>query len=311
MAEHGPGSRNAAIDWLARQRDPLFDDWEAFTDWLEADVSHAALYQRLAALDAALGDDLAADPPLFVSDADADEDLPKRWRRTGWFASGAAAALAVLAFFTLRPDGAYEVVTREGQRKHISLADGSQIVLNGATRMRLDRDLPRSAELVTGEALFDVAHDPRTRFRVTFNGGMVQNLGTRFIVNRQGDRTEVAVAEGAIAFQSGKSRAELRPGERLVATGDRIVRSSVATDAIGRWATPRLDYDNAPLHTVAADLSRELGIPVSASPAAANLRISATIQLDLDVEGSMARLGPLLGIDVRRDGDGWTLSPGK
>ncbi|AJA08535.1 anti-FecI sigma factor FecR [Sphingopyxis fribergensis] len=311
MAEHGPDPQNAAIDWLARQRDPLFDDWDGFTIWLEADAAHAAHYQRLMALDAAIADDLAADPPPFISRADAASDPPKRWRRTGLFATGAAAAFAMLAFLTLRPDGTYEVATREGQRKHISLADGSRIVLNEATRLRLDSDKPRSAELVTGGALFDVVHDPRTRFRVTFDGGMVQNLGTRFTVTRKGDSTEVAVAEGAVAFQAGNIRAELRPGEQLVATGNRVVRGSIATEAIGRWATPRLDYDNAPLQTVAADLSRELGAPVSVSPGAANMRISATIQLDIDVEHSMVRFGPLLGVDVRRDGDGWTLSPGK
>lgn len=311
MAEYGPDPRYAAIDWLARQRDPNFDDWDEFTEWLEADPSHAAQYQQLMALDAALADDLAADPPQFVSDANPAEGPPERRRRTGVFAAGAAALLALVAFVTLRPDGAYEVATHEGQRKHISLADGSRIVLNSDTRMRLDPALPRSAELITGEALFDIIHDERTRFKVTFDGGTVHNLGTRFIVGREGRRTEVAVAEGAVAFQSGKSRAELRPGERIVVTGGSIVRGSIAKEAIGRWATPRLDYENARLQTVASDLSRELGVPVSVSPAAANIRVSATIQLDLDVENSMAQLGPLLGIDVRRDGDGWTLFPGK
>ena len=311
MAEQGADPRDVAIGWLVRQRDPLFDDWDAFTIWLEADPSHAALYHQLAVVDAALADDLAADPPSFIPDMDAVEAPPKRWLKAGFWASGAATAFALAAFFALSPDGTYEVATQEGQRKHISLADGSRIVLNGATRMRLDRDMPRSAELVTGEALFDVVHDPNTRFRVTFDGGMVQNLGTRFIVSRKGDTTEVAVAEGAVAFQSGKARAELRPGERLIAIDGRMTRSSIATDAIGPWAIPRLDYENTPLRAVAADLSRELGVPVSVSPAAANMRISATIQLNLDVESSMMQLGPLLGVDVRRDGDGWTLSTQK
>lgn len=311
MADHRPDPGNTAIDWITRQRDPLFDDWDGLTEWLEADPSHAALYQRLTLLDDAIADDLAADPPPFVSGVDAAGAPLKRRRPTGLFATGVAAAFAIIAFFTFRPDGTYEVATQEGQRKHISLADGSRIVLDEATRLRFDRDKPRSAELVTGGALFDVVHDPRTRFRVTFDGGMVQNLGTRFTVIRKGGSTEVAVAEGAVAFQGENTRAELRPGEQVVATGDRMVRGSVATDAIGRWATPRLDYDNAPLQTVAADLSRELGTPVSVSPTAAKLRISATIQLDVDVESSMARLGPLLGVDVRRDGDGWVLSSGK
>ena len=311
MAEYGPDPWHAAIDWLTRQRDPLFDDWDEFTEWLEADPSHAALYQQLMELDTALADDLAADPPQFVPDAKPAERPPERRRRTGVIASGAAALMALVAFVMLHSGGGYEVATHEGQRKHISLADGSRIVLNSDTRMRLDPDLPRSAELITGEALFDIVHDERTRFKVTFDGGTVHNLGTRFIVGRKGRRTEVAVAEGAVAFQSGKSQAELRPGERIVLTGGRIVRDSIAKEAIGRWATPRLDYENVRLQTVAADLSREFGASISVSPAAAEIRVSATIQLELDVESSMARLGPLLGIEVRRDRDGWTLLPGR
>ncbi len=310
MAEHDPHPRNAATDWLTRQRDPLFDDWDGFTEWLEADSSHAAQYQQLAALDAALAEDLAAEPP-FAPRSQVPETRSARRRRAGWLAAGTAAACAILASLTMQPDGLYDVATQEGQRKHILLADGSRIVLNGATRMRLDHDRPRVAELVAGEALFDIVHNPRQRFRVTFDGGMVQNLGTRFIVARKGETTEVAVAAGAVAFQSATSRAELRPGERLVAKGDRIRRGSVASETIGRWATPRLDYDDVPLPAVAADLSRELGVPVSVSPAAATMRITATIQLDLDIERSMARLGPLLGIEVRRDGAGWRLSPEK
>lgn len=311
MAEQGPDPRNAAIDWLARQRDPLFDDWDEFTEWLEADPSHAAVYQKLMELDVALAGALAAEPPQVIADADLAEGPPERRRRNGALAFGAAALLALVAFVTLQPNGAYEVATHEGERKHISLADGSRIVLNSDTRMRLDPDRPRSAELITGEALFDIIHDEHARFKVTFDGGTVHNLGTRFIVGRRGRRTEVAVAEGAVAFRSGTSRAELRPGERIVVNAGSVVRGSIAKEAIGRWATPRLDYENARLQTVAADLSRELGAPVSVSPKAADIRVSATIQLDLDVEGSMAQLGPLLDIDVRRDRDGWTLLPGK
>jgi ferric-dicitrate binding protein FerR (iron transport regulator) len=53
-----------AIDWLTRQRDPRFTDWEAFTAWLEADPANAARYDALAALDAGLAEDMAQDPPL-------------------------------------------------------------------------------------------------------------------------------------------------------------------------------------------------------------------------------------------------------
>lgn len=303
-----PAATRAAIDWLTRQRDPHFADWAALTAWLEADPEHAAEYQRLMALDAALADALGRGAaPGEVPRARA----PKQ--PSGPFAAavrlGAAAAVLLAAFLVLRPDSSYEVATAAGQRKHILLGDGSRVVLNGGTRVRFDREAPRSARLEVGEALFEVVHDPRTRFRVTFEGGSVENLGTRFTVARAGDRTAVAVAEGAVAFSGAPGRAELRAGQGLVTETGTITRVGIDPTRVGSWATPRLTYDDAPLRTIAADLSRELGVPVEVAPAIGNRRFTVTIQLDLDVERSMMRLGALLDMRVGRRGDGWLILP--
>src|SRR3546814_1110422 len=48
-----------AIDWLVRQRDPDFTDWDVFADWLAEDEAHAAIYDAVASLDR----DLDALPP--------------------------------------------------------------------------------------------------------------------------------------------------------------------------------------------------------------------------------------------------------
>ncbi|MDP3782285.1 MAG: DUF4880 domain-containing protein, partial [Sphingopyxis sp.] len=40
-----------AIDWLIRQRDPAFDDWDGFADWLGEDPEHAAIYDAVASID--------------------------------------------------------------------------------------------------------------------------------------------------------------------------------------------------------------------------------------------------------------------
>lgn len=305
-----PSVAQAAIEWLTRQRDPVFDDWAALTAWLEADPAHAPEYQRLMALDAALADALARGAARGEAPHARAPAHP-----CGRFAAamrlGAAAAVLLAAFLVLRPDSNYEVATAAGQRKHILLGDGSRVVLNGGTRVRFDREAPRSARLETGEALFDVVHDPRTRFRVTFDGGSVENLGTRFTVARTSDRTAVAVAEGAVAFSGAPGRAELRAGERLVVRAGTIARAPIDRTRVGSWATPRLTYDDAPLRILAGDLSRELGVPVEVAPAIVNRHVTVTIQLDLDVERSMARLGALLDMRVGRRGDGWLISPRK
>src|SRR3546814_12396621 len=59
-----PADRTTAIDaqasdWLIRQRDPAFADWDAFADWLAEDPAHGDTYDAIASLDV----DLAALPP--------------------------------------------------------------------------------------------------------------------------------------------------------------------------------------------------------------------------------------------------------
>jgi transmembrane sensor len=292
-----------AIAWLTRQRDPRFDDWEAFTGWLEADPANAARYETLAALEAGLAADMAADPPLRAPVPDneggpwAGRLLPRS------IAAAAAALLLVTGLFLWRADRTYEVASAPGL-----LSDGSRAILAGGTRLRLDHDAPREVGLEHGEALFDVAHDAAAPFRVRFAGGAVEDLGTRFTVRRDGAGTQVAVAEGAVAYRAGADRVVLRPGDRLsVRSGERVL-GRIAVEAVGAWATTSLAYQNADLSKVAADLSRELGVPVMVASEVRGQRVTATIQLDADAPRSMARLGPLLGLSVDRHGDGWMLA---
>lgn len=298
----------AAIDWLSRQRDPAFDDWHAFTLWLEADAAHAACYQELMELDAALAAELGR------SRAQVPEPAPaapaKRWwsRRAAGGLAAAAVLVAALGYGILKPQGTYEVATADGQRRHILLADGSRIVLNSNSRIRLDRTAPRSVQLDAGEALFDVVHDPQKRFRVRFGDDMVENLGTRFTVLRRGEASEVAVSQGAVAVRSGGQTIEIEAGQKLDRQQLRWRVSPVDMRSVGPWATPRLTYDDAPLSRVGADLARELGVGVEVAPAIANRRITASIQLDIDTERSMERLGPLLDVTIARRGAGWLVT---
>jgi transmembrane sensor len=147
--------------------------------------------------------------------------------------------LLVLGVFLLRPDSTYEVATAAGQTRRVQLADGSRAILAGGTRLRLDRDSPREVRLEQGQALFDVAHEDAVPFRVLLAGGTVEDLGTRFTIRHQGAETQVAVAEGAVAYRAGAVRVELGPGQRLSVRGDERVLGSIAVEAVGAWAASR------------------------------------------------------------------------
>lgn len=311
-----PRAREQAIDWLIRQRDPGFADWEPFTDWLEADAENNAAYSELAAREEALAERLAgtaAPASPFIQD---NAPQPRPLYRRPWAAglTGIAASAAALFLFVgLGQDHSmYEVSTRPGVQQTVTLAGGTTIALNGDTSLTLDRDDPRFAELHRGEAVFAVVHDDKRPFRVEVDGAELVDLGTRFTVLREGKVTEVAVSEGVVMYNPNSEAIRLPAGKKLRATDGNptIQLAEVAPEAVGAWTGGRLVYDNVPLGSVAADLSRTLGIAVRADPSVAARPVTAVIQLPSDRSKLAHELEKLLDIKVKQTNGDWILTSG-
>ncbi len=299
----------AAISWVVRLRRADAGDWEAFTAWLEADPAHAAAYEEAALVDADLD---ALGPPQPLSQPEA----PSRsaWTRrafVGWGA--AAAAVAALVGYSTLPGGGdlYAIETRAGERRSVALADGGRIDLNGGTRIQLDRDNVRFARLEQGEALFTIVHDAARPFEVQAGGATMRDLGTVFNVVAGARRVEVGVAEGAVLFDPSGAAVNLTPGMTLRREGEgRPLVSRVETDAVGGWRAGRLSYRSATMDEVAADLARNLGVRVTASPAVAGQVFTGVIILDSNAETALRRAASVLGVSASRSGDGWILTAG-
>lgn len=107
------------------------------------------------------------------------------------------AALPFLFVTADLPPGEY--LTGIGEHRTIPLADGSRIVMNTQTRLRV-RYSPhgRDIELIEGEALFSVARDPLRPFRVHARHTIVEALGTRFSIYLGNSGTKIAVTQGRV-----------------------------------------------------------------------------------------------------------------
>lgn len=297
-----------ALDWIVRLREPMFDNWETFGDWLAADPRHAETYHAMAAADADMGARLAAPAPAPII-------APARHRsisRRGWMGGAIAASIAALAGYaalTPRPSP-YVVETPDGMPRAVMLADGTQIQLNGGTRLRLDRANPRFAALDSGQAVFTVVHDAARPFEVEVAGATLLDLGTIFDVTRDGETTSVKVAEGEVLYNPDREAVRLPAGRTLRAVDGetRLVLGRIDPNEIAVWREGRLVYDGAPLSEVAADLSRNLGFPVVASPAVAARPFRGVISFGKDREAVMTRIAMLLDVRVRRDAKEWVLT---
>lgn len=309
MAEDRNDMESAALDWVIRMRDPGFDGWEAFEAWLAADPAHADAYHRLAVADQDMGELLKSAPPTPrpLIAAPARQPMTRR----AWLGGAIAASVAGLVGFGMieRQPSLYQVETAPGVRRTITLADGSQIVLNGGTRLTLDRKDPRHATLDRGEALFEVVHNDSAPFKVAVGDATLVDVGTRFNVLREGKATAVQVAEGAVVYNPDSESVRLDAGRTLRAVDGetQLVLGNVPPASVAGWKEGRLIYDGQTMAEVAADLARWSGQPVRADPRVAAQRFRGVLSLgDGD---DIVRLAPLLDVDVLRRGREWVLSP--
>jgi transmembrane sensor len=305
--------RGEAIDWLICLRDGDVADWEAFTDWLEADPAHSNAYEAVATADADLSFTTADTP--FVEAANDDDAAPaRRFRRGSWtigFGALAAALVAVVAAPGLFPaQDRYQVAAAAGEHRVIALADGTQIALNGSSSVTLDHKNMRFAQLDAGEALFSVKHDAAKSFVVTVGDRKVQDVGTVFNVIRRPKGLTVEVSEGEVLVDRQRDAIPLKAGQTLLDTGagGTAIVGTKDPASIGTWREGRLIYQSATLATVADDLSRNVGVPVSIDPDIAARQFTGVIQVERNPKTLFARLASVLGLDVRPTAKGWKIS---
>ena len=85
------------------------------------------------------------------------------------------------------------------------MQDGSSIILNTNSHVEVDYNQgSRRIRLLRGETFFDVAHDQTRPFLVFAGDGLVQALGTAFVVKLDEDENfiDVIVSEGSVELSS-------------------------------------------------------------------------------------------------------------
>lgn len=289
-----------AIIWHVRLRSADAAERCAFDIWVK-DSRHAAAFEAIRE-----ADDLHS-PAIETA-----------WRT--WLAGRRrflAGGLVVMAATTLmvgllneRADP-YEVATAVGERRVVSLDAGTHVTLNGGTRMRFDRHDPRVAALIHGEALFHVRHDAARPFRLDVAGRTVEDVGTVFNVVSDTGEVRVAVAEGAVIYNPAQEAIPLRPGKGLIdaATSDTIRLIDTPAASIGGWRNGQFRYAAAPLSNVATDLSRALGIRITAAPTIAGRPFTGAITLNGTGADQLTRLMPVLDVRLVRAPHGWAMKP--
>lgn len=214
----------------------------------------------------------------------------------------AAACLLVAILIALVPLthslwSAGRYATSIGEQRSIALPDGSLVVMNTRTRLRVDySEDARTVYLVAGQAMFSVTHDADRPFRVRVEGGVVQAIGTKFDVRRDANETTVAVVEGRVrvtpatipsvlgrSAQAPVPQQQLSAGEGLKVRehGEMSAPTPVNLAEVNAWQQRRLVFRDDTLNTIVAEFNRYNREQIRIEDAAlAQMRYSGVLDAD-------------------------------
>ncbi|MBK1699107.1 FecR family protein [Rhodovibrio salinarum] len=309
-----------ALDWRVRLTSGEASDFEAaaYRAWKAKSPAHQA-----AALEAErLWDDFDALPrPASVPEVPVRPAAPEpatgssgslTRRKLLGGALAAGVALTVLGGSgALGPlSGLYsDYVTGVGERRDITLPDGSILQLDAASSASIDFTAEsRTVHLHTGRAIFDVQKEPNRPFDVVAADGRARAVGTIFQVTRAAHGARVTVLEGQVDVRPPRHSAQATAPRRLLA-GDRAhyddaghfdVRHVGDPAVLAAWHRGKLIVDRERLGDVVAIAARYRRAPiVILDSAAADLRVTGVFEL-ADTESLLNAIDRTLPVQVHR-----------
>jgi transmembrane sensor len=270
-------ARQEATAWYAKMTGQRVSnqDVAAFFAW-RGDTLNDAAYTRIEHLTTSVR--AVADDPRLQAIAEAAARRPREGRLRAALAQrprmvtglGVAAVAALIAAVVLVHPGQQTYSTSVGERRAISLEDGSTIELNTNSRVRVRLGKARrDLFLDRGQAMFAVAHDAGRPFVVTAGDTAVRAIGTRFEVYRTAGDVRVTLAEGRVqvstttATNTPSPPLVLSAGER-VDVGTKLQAKPVSVDiaAATGWTNGRLTFRDERLADAVAEINRYSKRPV-------------------------------------------------
>lgn len=178
-----------------------------------------------------------------------------------------------------------EIQTRNGSRSRATLPDGTEVWLNGGSRITYQRDMNTQQKrevFLSGEAFFKVAKDADNPFVVKTSRMAVNVLGTAFNVKAypNEEQTETSLISGSVEVvpaDDQQQRVQLQPNQKFIIrhTQDGNARPSLGysmeqvkmngqNDLINEtaWCDNVLVFDNESFGTVALKMERWFGVKI-------------------------------------------------
>lgn len=310
--------REAAL-WADARRAATWSPQQqaALDQWLEGRPERAELLRRH---DALISDAAVIWATQRVARARPTPGSRQKAPRALVIGGGLAAVCGALALVTVLMPRGDLIVGSRGVPQPIALADGSAVLLNGLSEVRVDLDDKERRLRLKGEGFFEVAPDKERPFSVEVDGVRVTALGTRFNVDQRqtpdGKVVEVVVFEGVVKVMSNRGMwMKVRAGQRATVLGGVVERETMfrpeAKTDVPSWAKGWLEFNEATLASVVEDLERATGVQVKlADPGVGRALVSGRFAYDRP-EDALAAMAGIHGFKLTRQGaDHFEISKG-
>jgi transmembrane sensor len=318
-----------AAAWRTRLAENDLESSPELAAWIAEDPRNAAAWKQVQDQWTLFGEHATAPEIIDLrcrALAHAHEAGRGRWVRSKRFAITHRLAIAAgilivaiggLLLWTQQPD-VYTTVA--GERRVVTLADGSQVALDSRSEVKVRYSAhARELTLTSGQARFDVAHDVERPFSVTADGHKVIATGTSFNVDLFGPSLLVTLIEGHIVVSpeptfSQPANIDSQIDRIVLDAGEQVVFSprappSVAHVNLGQataWENGEVVFENDPLPIVVARINRYARHEVViADTQTSELRISGVFHTG-DIDGFVSTIAAYLPVRADKSADGTT-----
>ena len=328
-----------AADWLIkldRNAEPSADELGNLREWLSRSSAHREELLSLARLWGNMN--VLTELAVPLGDFGARERTTRLAGPRGFgmrvalagFAAMLIVGVAVL-FTALNPEDSWTTTngvysTSVGEQQSTLLADGSTVILNTNSRVRVNYGREyRDIHLLRGEAHFTVAENDGIPFRVFAANRRIEAVGTAFAVHLRESEVEVTVSEGKVALVSHEpafedpTMSDGAPVEELLGTleaGETVIVADSTPDAgaedlmrrielpnvdrLLAWREGLLAFSGESLETVVEEIGRYTTVNIEIpDPAVRAIRIGGQFPVG-ETDAMLSALEENFGLRVQR-----------
>lgn len=290
-----------AAEWIARLHagDRAMADEVALHAWLDEDPAHAAAFERLTLLwDMVPGSGVRA----AAIPAPRQPALTRRRLLLGMGGMAATCGSAVVGVSAAYAGTTYQ--TDIGERRSVRLRDGSQLLLDAASRVTADA-WPRYRQLWLERGRIQLSIAPNAvPFEVDAGHGTLLASAGRFDLRRNGgnDVSLVSIV-GQARAGAGHGLQPLKSGDRLRAGPYETIVDRPDPRLVQAWIDGRAAFHEDTIAAVAEEANRYARTPLTIADAqTGSLRVSGLYRMGDNVALAEA-LASLHGLQVQRSGD--------